>query len=294
MRIPITIKVPVRVAGQPNGPSLANIVIRDLSEGLEKISVRLLHRPLPNNKLVLKKPAVGGEIRQSSPTRFPVVFQPQANTPPAPIVITPRLRYTVKTIHITLTWPTLPSAAELWHKFTRLPRKVWLRVGIIALAVVIAIVFIHIFGSGNSTQPDSHPATAAGPPKLLRGTPSYATVLPAGKTIGQLGGWTRISPPGKDPVYTYVDKIGKVQINVSEQPLPDAFKANTASKISQLAASYNATDKFTASNNTVVYVASSDNGAQSVIFTKASLLILIRSSDQVSNNQWVDYVSALR
>ncbi|HVS58349.1 MAG TPA: hypothetical protein VHD60_01270 [Candidatus Saccharimonadales bacterium] len=294
MRIPITIKVPVRVADPTDSPSLANVIIRDVSEGLEKISVRLLHRPMPSNKLTRKKPVVGGEIRRSSPTRFPVVFQPPTNSQPAPIVITPRLRYTVKTIHITLTWPTLPAATEVWRKLTRLRRKVWLRVGIVALTAVIAIVCIHIFGSNGGTQPASHPAAAKAAPKLTRGTPDYTTVLPSGKTINQLGGWTRISPPGKDPVYTYVDKIGKVQLNVSEQPLPDTFKANTASKISQLAASYNATDKVTASNNTIVYIASSDSGSQSVIFTKAGLLILIRSSDQVSNNQWVDYVSALR
>lgn len=294
MRIPITIKVPVRVADSTGSPSLANIVIRDLSEGFEKISVRLLHRPLPNNKLVHKKPAVGGEIHRSSPTRFPVVFHPHTDAAPPSIIVTPRLRYTVKTIHITLTWPTLPAAAELWHRLIHLPRKVWLRVAIIAVAVAVVIIFFHFGGGNNNVQTDGHPAATTAPPKLTRGTPSYKTVLPTGKTIQSLGGWTRISPPDKDPVYTYVDKIGNVQINVSEQPLPDEFKADTANKISQLAVSYNATDKFTAANNVAVYVGSSDNGAQSVIFTKSGLLILIKSASPVSNNQWTAYVSTLR
>jgi hypothetical protein len=294
MRIPITIKVPVRVADSTSGQSLANIVIRDISTGLENISVRLLHKPRPNNKVVRKKPAVGGEIRQSSPTRFPVVFRPQMEAAPAPIIITPRLRYTVKTIHITLTWPTLPAATELWHKLIRLPKKTWLRVGIIAVTAAIVVIVFNLLSNGSTAQPSGNSAAAVGPPQLTRGTPNYNTVLPTGKSIAQLGGWTRISPPGKDPVYTYVDKINGVQINVSEQPLPDEFKADTANKISQLASSYNATDKFTATNNVTVYIGSLDNGSQSVILSKDHLLILIKSTGPLTNNQWAAYVASLQ
>lgn len=297
MRIPITIKVPVRMAGDTDGQSLAHVVIRDLSEGLEKISVRLLHRPLPNNKIVRKKPAVGGEIRRSSLTRFPVVFQPKASSRPAPIVITPRLRYTVKTIHITLAWPTLPAITDVWHRLSRLSKKVWLRVGIVAVVAALVIIGLNVFGNDKAPKQNTPKHTAkaaAGPPQLAHGTPGYNTLLPAGKTIAQLGGWTRISPPGKDPVYTYVDSIGGVQINVSEQPLPDTFKSDTANKISQMAVSFNATDKFTAANNVAVYIASSDTGTQSIIFTKAGLLVLIKSNAPISNNQWTAYISALR
>lgn len=293
MRIPITIKIPVNVVRESDGLGLVNVVINDISNGLENISVRLLNRKPTGSKLTKAKPAVGGEIRRSSPTRFPVVFNPKTYAHPAPAITNPapRLRYTVKTIHITLTWPTLPTLAELRHLLTHLPRRVWLRAAVAAAAVAIVVVGINLLGSPGSNNPA---ATTAKLPQLTKGTPSYSTLLPAGKTISQLGGWTRISPPGKNPVYTYIDKIGTVQINVSEQPLPANFTADPTTSVAQLAQGFNATNKFMADKSTTVYVASSPQGDQSVILTKNNLLILIKSSATLNNTQWATYISSLQ
>jgi hypothetical protein len=125
------------------------------------------------------------------------------------------------------------------------------------------------------------------------GTPSYATILPKGKSIGSLGGWYKVSPPGRDPVYAYVDKIGSIEVDVSEQPLPDAFKANTAGKVAELAQNFNAAEKLNADGMTV-YIGTSAKGPQSLIFTKSNLLILIKSSSIVTNDQWIQYVSSLQ
>ena len=53
-------------------------------------------------------------------------------------------------------------------------------------------------------------------PPLEKGTPSYDTLLPENKSIDQLGGWTRISPPDRNPVYAYTDQIGSTKIIVSQ------------------------------------------------------------------------------
>ncbi|MDN5275384.1 MAG: hypothetical protein JWN33_33 [Candidatus Saccharibacteria bacterium] len=128
---------------------------------------------------------------------------------------------------------------------------------------------------------------------LTKGTPEYDTVLPAGKSIESLGGWTRVSPPERNPVFAYADLIGEAHITVSQQPLPPDFENDTAVQVQQLAMGYKANQKITVNNETV-YIGTSSNGPQSVIFTKDKLLILIKSNMVVSNDHWAAYVAALK
>ncbi|MCX6728238.1 MAG: hypothetical protein NTV39_00495 [Candidatus Saccharibacteria bacterium] len=164
----------------------------------------------------------------------------------------------------------------------------------IGVAVIIVIIFFCgynlIFNRPQNTTV-SQGSTHA--PKLEKGTPNYATVLPQGKTIKSLGGWTRISPPKASPVYTYIDKLDKVQINVSEQPLPPSFKTDTAKQLEQLAQNENATEKITVGNDTI-YIGTSSHGPQSVFFVKNNLLILIKSDSAISQNKWEQYINSLQ
>ncbi|HVU59845.1 MAG TPA: hypothetical protein VHC98_03330 [Candidatus Saccharimonadales bacterium] len=161
--------------------------------------------------------------------------------------------------------------------------------------MLISLGGYHIWSShaSHSTGSATGASTNGQPPKLTKGTPPYHTMLPAGKTIEQLGGWTRISPPDRDPAYAYVDHIGAVQVDVSEQPLPANFEHDTASQIAQLAAGFNATDTLTA-GSLVAYIGTSAKGPQSVIFAKGNLLILIKSGAVVPNDQWAAYLESLR
>lgn len=127
---------------------------------------------------------------------------------------------------------------------------------------------------------------------LVKGTPNYATILPIGKSSSDLGGWTRVSPPTSNPVYAYVDKIGTIQVNVSEQPLPDAFKNNVESEIQQVAQAQGATEKITLGAITI-HIGTYDKNTQRAIFSKNNLLILITSNNMLSNNQWAAYVTSL-
>lgn len=174
---------------------------------------------------------------------------------------------------------------------SRVSKRAWIGAGASVLAIILSITFYKLLSG-----PQPHQAEATGrphkPPTLQRGNPPFSTILPAGKTSASLGGWARVSPPDRDPVYAYVDQINNIQINVSEQPLPANFKNNTTAKIAQLAEGFNATDKITASDITV-YIGTSAKGPQSVIFTEHNLLILIKSTSMLSNNQWIAYISSL-
>lgn len=129
--------------------------------------------------------------------------------------------------------------------------------------------------------------------KLTKGTPSFKTLIPTGKTIDDLGGWTRVSPTSADPVFAYIDKIGNTSVNLSQQPLPDSFKTDTNDQIASLASDFKATEKITI-GSTVVYIGTSAKGPQSVIFSKNNLLVLIKSSVQINNNDWANYINSLQ
>lgn len=122
--------------------------------------------------------------------------------------------------------------------------------------------------------------------------PNYATILPDGKSIAQLGGWKRVSPPNKDPVFAYLDTIDGVAISVSEQPLPKSFLNDPAGQTAELAKNYNATDKVM-SGATAVYIGTNIKGPQSVVLTKDNVLVLIKSAGKIEDISWTNYVALL-
>jgi hypothetical protein len=142
--------------------------------------------------------------------------------------------------------------------------------------------------SSNSTTSQS--GTVQG--NLSKGTPDYKTILPNGKSIESLGGWTKVSPPTHSPVFAYVDTLGKATLTVSQQPLPETFKDDPANALEELASGYNATQKLVVEDQTA-YVGLSSKGPQSIIFTKNNLLILIKTNIPLTNDQITSYIISL-
>lgn len=122
--------------------------------------------------------------------------------------------------------------------------------------------------------------------------PTHQTILPTGKTVDSLGGWRRVSPPGKEPVFAYSDTINGITISVSQQALPKSFQGDTSGKVAELAKQYNATSKLEA-NGTIIYIGVSSNGPQSVILTKKNLLVMIKSQKKIDDKAWIQYVNSL-
>jgi len=165
-------------------------------------------------------------------------------------------------------------------------------ISFLILVIIVITTVVYLQSTNNTAKTVGNTKIANKTGILSKGTPKYKTLLPAGKTIVQLGGWTKVSPPDVDPVYAFVDKIGDISINISQQPLPKIFQTNTDEQIATLASDFNAEEKLTI-ENTTVYIGTSAKGPQSVIFTKNNLLILIKSSIQISNDKWTEYISSL-
>lgn len=156
-------------------------------------------------------------------------------------------------------------------------------IGSIAVALIIIGIVVSIIIHEVSYQNDH---------AIIKDT-GYATLLPEGKTIADLGGWVRVSPTNSDPVYAYNDILTDVPISVSEQPLPESFKDNSDAKVAKLAKEYNATATL-GIGDTTIYIGTSAKGPQSVIFTKSHTLILIKSEKEIKNEAWSSYASSLQ
>ena len=120
----------------------------------------------------------------------------------------------------------------------------------------------------------------------------YQTVLPSGKTISELGGWQRVSPQASTPVYAYTDTIGSVSISVSQQPLPDNLMGASGDPVAELAKKFNATNEIDA-GGTTVHIGTSAKGPQSALFSKNSLLIMIKSQKKIDDKSWAQYIKSL-
>jgi hypothetical protein len=166
-------------------------------------------------------------------------------------------------------------------------------IGIIAVVSIIAITSIFILNTLHSTITSTDKTVRDKNTGKDLKAPDYPTLLPEGKTIESLGGWTRVSPPDRNPVFAYVDTINNKQINVSQQPLPTELKEDTGSQVEQLATGYKATEKVTVGDITV-FIGTSAKGPQSAIFAKNNVLVLIKTSVPISDDEWASYVTTLR
>lgn len=169
------------------------------------------------------------------------------------------------------------SASE--HRKSQLRAFVRTKMGAVVSITVITIIALTIWmiveqGIQNATE--------------HRNGPEYQTVIPKGKTITDLGGWKRISPPKASPVYAYSDTLDNISISVSQQPLPSSFNGDVA----ELAKKFNATDQVDA-NGTKIYIGTSAKGPQSAIFSKNGLLVLIKSQKNIDDKAWAYYVESL-
>jgi hypothetical protein len=95
-------------------------------------------------------------------------------------------------------------------------------------------------------------------------------------------------------VFAYIDTLNRIQITVSQQPLPTDFSSNPDEDIKEMALDFNAKERVVADDATVYFVGTSTKGPQSVITTKNNLLILIKSPVQIKNEQWSRYIADLK
>lgn len=223
---------------------------------------------------------------------------PISKAPPARV---PKIDTDEAQIAVTLSLPKFSWPPVWWPRLLARVRKLTKKQRIIVSASIVFVIIFFASFSLYGSQPastktgdgkDTATMKAQNDKPLPKGSPNYDTLLPQGKNIEQLGGWTRISPPDMSAVYAYVDHIGTVLINVSEQPLPPSFARDVPGETAKLAESYAAKDKLEV-KDAVAYLGRSKDGPQSAIVAKGGALILIKSAAEVPLGQWASYIDSL-
>ncbi|HKU18307.1 MAG TPA: hypothetical protein VJP80_03450 [Candidatus Saccharimonadales bacterium] len=207
---------------------------------------------------------------------------------------------TPKEIEIKISVPK-PDFAALVAKLRvlrmpKLSRSQWK----VACSIVVLLMVFVVFPTGydmlHSQPAAQHQGNHVAASTPIGGSqPNFTTVLPEGKTIQQLGGWGRVSPPDKDPVFAYSDMLTSVHVVVSEQSLPASFQSDPDGQMMQLAKQLSGTSiKLRTATASSIYVGTAINGSQSVIANKNGLLILARAASKIADDQWVSYVDSLQ
>lgn len=221
-------------------------------------------------------------------------------TPPQATDGTPPQQHTVtKNVDININFGELPKLPSLSRasvaqkiKSLRPTRRTLLGGSLVIFVVAGAGAAYYFWPSSYVTLPDGQ-RVRTDSPEVREKLPQFSTVTPEGKDIRKLGGWARVSPADSNPVFAYVDTIGDTSISVSQQPLPANLQGNTDEKIAELAKAYAATDEQKVDGQKY-YVGTDSAGPQSVILAKDDLLILIKSAQKVSDDEWSDYIAGLK
>lgn len=200
-----------------------------------------------------------------------------------------------QTVGATPTKKPAKKRPELFKRafaYIRLHRKQSIIVGSILAVILLVTLFLLLRPrTAIIATTEGLPDTTKNPTLLVPGTPSYDTLIPEGKSIKDLGGG--LVRNDKNPLFVYVDKIGNVSINVSEQPLPESFKPAVNQHVKDLAVGFGASTRLTIDGNTI-YIGTYEKGLQRVIFSKNDLLILMSANTNISSADWSAYINSLK
>lgn len=166
-----------------------------------------------------------------------------------------------------------------------LARKKWAVAGVAIIIVAAGVTTAFLMKTDSGKDADKPGVLAENTQKA-----DFAYSLPKGNSEG-LDGAVKYDAQRK--VVNYKDSIGGVEITISQQPLPEAFKQDTEAKVKKIAEEFSAT-KTIATANPTAYIGTSAKGPQTVIFSKKDLLVFIQSTKVIDDHDWAEYITSLQ
>ena len=235
----------------------------------------VVHRP---GQAPARRPAAGLSSQRS--------FQPV----PKPDVTDKNTDNHAVSINISIPKFKKPDLRKKFSSLPPLPKNLTykrLGIGSGALAIVLVIGVIAVSTrSDNKNTPGTTNVLSSSDQKA-----SFEYSLPTGAGSDVKPDEVRYDAQKK--VVNFTDSIGGVDITISQQPLPDDFKNDTAEKVKKLAEGFSATKTVTTANPTA-YIGTSVKGPQTVIFSKKDLLVFIQSTKQIDDHDWAEYITNLK
>ena len=126
------------------------------------------------------------------------------------------------------------------------------------------------------------------PTDLSRESLDFALLYPS-SSDASLYSVAKVSPDGTAPAYAFLDRFtadGTV-FRVTQQQVPSSFDLN------QAAEDFQATNVIQVDDSKIYHGYSEKGRIQSLLFVKEDLLVLIRSSERFSDDQWAAYYLSL-
>jgi hypothetical protein len=154
--------------------------------------------------------------------------------------------------------------------------------GLLAVAAVTGVVVLVVHPSKKDTKGTLGATSEA--------KPDFKPVLPNGKVDSTGSGKVAFDPT--HDVVSFTDKIGGVDVTVSEQPLPATFKNDPEGQVATLAKNLNANEVINESNPKA-YLGRSIKGPQTVLFTKNNLLVFIYAPGALDKAALAEYITLL-
>lgn len=222
---------------------------------------RIEGQPVPKNK---KRPKPKHKLQKPS--------EPSKNSSEAP-------KKVELSVNVTLPRPALPKLSKLTRKHRVIAAS---GAGVLLVILVAYWLVTNVFSND--------PKTGA-PAAQLATEPTFDTVLPDGKAEETSSGKLGYDP--KRQVASFEDAIGLAKLTVSQQPLPENFKANPDEEVRKLAESFSAKEVI-AESTPKAYLGTDEKGPQTAIFHKNGLLIFILSSKTLDKSQWAEYITKLQ
>jgi hypothetical protein len=190
-------------------------------------------------------------------------------------------------IHISIPKFKKPQFKKLRSRLPPLPKNLtYKHVGIGAgiVALVLGIGFFAVV----SKNPSNNKPGATGVLSAADQKPNFSTLTPDKSTKASEKKYNATKK-----VVSFTDSIGGVDITVSQQALPDAFKKDTDNQVKKLAEGFSANEVLSTANPTA-YLGTSIKGPQTVIFAKNNLLVFIQSTKNIDNHDWAEYITNLQ
>lgn len=201
-------------------------------------------------------------------------------------------------LRLSLRVPKLPKLP----KFSKL-RRFRFRYGLAAgLMVIVAVGVLFAFNlrSRSTSETKTGEPEVAGVstnqkvPELPKEKATFQMMFPNGDQAAYKDTVRRISPDGKEPVFVFVDETAGVKLRVSEQAIPSDFKTDLPGKLEKMARDFQASSVLVVDGSKVYYGVSVKDSIQSIIFTKGSLLFLVKADRQLTDTQITKYVQSLK
>lgn len=177
-------------------------------------------------------------------------------------------------------------------KLSNASKKTKIFAGITVLVLVIGLISANLLqGRGREDSKDvlgqNGTAEVSSNDGKIEEDPPFEPMYPLGSMSETAANVTRRTPGG-DIIHTFRDDLGGVELEVTQQEIPENFD------LAEVAKDFSATSTIQIDDITVYHGYSEEVGVQSLFFHKKGVFVSIRAAQKITDDQWASYIVSLQ